>query len=350
MINMAEKMKGVIHLGNLKFAIDPAIDIPEPGPNQILIKVAYTALCATDIHGSAGVIGIGGAAPGHAIGHECSGVVVKLGSEAAGKGFNIGDHVVGDPGMYCHHCIACKEGKKCTTIHERGHGSMAQYKLYNLDSCHVIPGDFPLKRAVLVEPTTCVLRAMDLTKPLMGQTACLSGAGGIGMLLLRAIKRAGLTKITVIEPVEEKWPLIKELGAEHVINPKTQDVKAECDRITNGVGFDYVYECAGVPSAAPVCLDILGYGGTACYFAVYTEDYDLPVNLHKLFMKEGRIQAVFVHPTNFPRAVRFIQEDDPVIDKIIGLELPLDRAVEAFEAFETSKYSKIVLKCHEDLA
>jgi len=346
---MSEKMKGVVHLGNLKFAVRSDIDIPAPGANQVLIKVAYAALCATDIHGAGGFIGMGGGRSESAIGHECSGVVVKLGSEASDKGFEIGDHVVGDPGMYCHYCKACKEGKKCTTKHDRGPGSMAQYKCYNLDSCHVIPKEMDLKRGALIEPTTCVLRAIDLTHPLMGQTACLSGAGGIGMLLLRAIKRAGLTRITVIEPVEEKWPLIMELGADNIINPKTQDVRAECARITGDIGYDYVYECAGVPSAGPVCLDIIGYGGTVCYFAVYTEDYELPVNLNKLYKKEGRIQTVFVHPTNFPRAVRFVQEDDPVIDKIIGLELPIDRAPEAFEAFETSKYSKIVLKCNEDI-
>ncbi|MCL1896761.1 MAG: alcohol dehydrogenase catalytic domain-containing protein, partial [Clostridiales bacterium] len=201
---MAEKMKGVVHLGDLRFAVKDDVDVPEPGPNQVLIKVAYAALCATDIHAAAGLIGMPGKGADSVIGHECSGVVVKLGSDAAGKGFETGDHVVGDPGMYCHYCEACKTGKMCTTKHERGHGSMAQYKVYNLDSCHVIPKDMPLKRAALVEPTTCVLRAIDLTQPKMGQTACLSGAGGIGMLLLRAIKRAGLASITVIEPVDEK--------------------------------------------------------------------------------------------------------------------------------------------------
>ena len=345
---MPEKMKGVVYLGGHKFAVNPNLDIPEPGPDQLLIKVAFSALCATDIHGVEGLIGMPGPPPDSAIGHECSGVVVKLGSNAINKGFEIGDHVVGDPGMYCHYCDACKEGKKCTAVHDRGMGTMAEYKCYNLDSCHKIPKEMSLKRAALIEPTTCVLRALDLTKPLLGQTACLSGAGGIGMLLLRAIKKAGLTRITVIEPVEEKWALIKELGADYIINPKTQDVRAECDKITDGAGFDFVFECSGVPSAGPVCLDLIGYGGTACYFAVYSEDYDLPLNLNRLYKREGRIQTVFVHPTNFPRAVRFVQEDDPVIDKIIGLEAPLDKAPEAFAAFDTAKYSKIVLKIADD--
>ncbi|MDR0491998.1 MAG: zinc-binding dehydrogenase [Oscillospiraceae bacterium] len=346
---MAGTMKGVVYLGNNVVAVKPDVDIPEPGPNQVLIKVAYAALCATDIHACEGIIGMPAKGPDSPIGHECSGVVVKLGSEAAGKGFEIGDHVVGDPGMYCHYCDACKEGKKCKTKHNRGHGVMAEFKVYNIDSCHKIPVEMPLKRAALIEPTTCVLRALDLVQLKLGQTACLSGAGGIGMLLLRAIKRAGAARITVIEPVEEKWPIIRELGAEFVINPMKQNVKEECDKITGGAGFDYVFEAAGVAAAAPVCLDIAGYGGNVCYFAVYPESYEMPVNLNKLYKKEGRIQTVFVHPTNFPRAVRFVQEDDPVIDKIIGLEVPLDRAPEAFEAFHTSKYSKIVLKCNENL-
>ncbi len=70
---------------------------------------------------------------------------------------------------------------------------------------------------MLVEPSTCVIQAIDLTQPHLGETAVLSGAGGIGMLLLRAIKRAGLANITVLEPVEEKWPIIRELGAINII-------------------------------------------------------------------------------------------------------------------------------------
>ncbi|MDR1205424.1 MAG: zinc-binding dehydrogenase [Peptococcaceae bacterium] len=343
------KMKGVVYLGNHTVSVRQDIDVPEPGPNQVLIKVAYAALCATDIHGMEGLIGMPAKGPDTVIGHECSGVVVALGSEAEGKGLRVGDHVVGDPGMYCHYCEDCKAGRKCTAKHNRGHGVMAEYKVYNIDSCHKIPDDFPLRRAALVEPTTCVLRAIDLVQPEVGKTAVLSGAGGIGMLLLRAIKRAGAARVTVIEPVEEKWPLIRELGASYIINPKKQNVAEECQRITGGHGYDYVYEASGTSAAAPVCLDITGYGGKIVYFAVYPADYELPVNLNKLYKKEGSLYTVFVHYTNFPRAIRFVQEDDPVIDKIIGLEFPLDRAPEAFEAFHTSKYSKIVLKCNEDI-
>lgn len=346
-------MKGVVSIGGRDVAVRDDLPIPEPGPNQVLVKVAYAALCATDIHGMEGLIRMGPPRepdPTRAIGHEMSGVIVALGSEAVGKGLEVGDKVVCDPGSYCGECAGCRAGRKCMSPPPpTSGGCMAEYKTYYVSSVHKIPPDMPLRKAVLIEPTTCCLRAVDLTAPKTGDTACLSGAGGIGMLLLRAIKRTGVSSLTVIEPVEEKWPIIRELGATHIINPRKQDVKAECDKITGGLGFDFVYEASGVSAATPVCLDIAGYNGTVCYFAVYYSDFELPVNLNALYGKEGRIQTVFVHKSNWPRAVRFIYEDDPVVEKIIGLELPIDEAVKAFQEFHTSKYSKIVLKIAKDL-
>lgn len=343
------KMKGVVSLGGLDVKVRDDLEIPTPGPNQVLIKVAYACLCATDIHGQQGLIGMAAKGADMPMGHECSGVVVSMGAGAAGKGIEIGDHVVGDPGSYCHYCDGCKSGKRCTSKFPPSFGCFAEYKVYHIDSCHKIPKDMPLKRAALVEPATCVIRALDLAEIKVGKTAVLSGAGGIGMLLLRAIKRAGCAQITVIEPVKEKWDLIRELGADHVIDPRTESVYDRCMEITGGAGFDYVFEASGVPSAAPVCLDIAGYNGIVTYFAVYPSDYELPVNLNKLYKKEGRIQTVFVHYSIWPRAIRFIREDDAVLDKIIGYETSIDRAEEAFAAFHTSKYSKVVLRCSEDL-
>jgi D-arabinose 1-dehydrogenase-like Zn-dependent alcohol dehydrogenase len=71
-------MKGVVYLGNHVVEVNKNLEIPEPGPDQALVKIAYAALCATDIHGMEGLIG----GPSRinatrAIGHECSGVIEK---------------------------------------------------------------------------------------------------------------------------------------------------------------------------------------------------------------------------------------------------------------------------------
>lgn len=324
-------------------------DMPVPKKGQVLLKIAYCAMCATDVHRLEGTIGE--ADKNTIIGHECSGVVVEIGPDTEHMGFCVGDRVVVDPNRYCHYCSACKKDHKCTemTVKTRGHGCFAEYAVCDVESCHKIPDSLSLRRAVLTEPLTSVMRAMDLAAIKQGQQVLLSGAGGIGMILLWAIKHAGGSNITVIEPVEEKWDLCKKLGAVTCINPFKENIYERCMELTGGEGFDHVFEVSGARSAAPVCLDVLAFGGCATYFAVYATDYELPVNLNRLYTKEGRIQTVFTHRTNFPRAVNFLSTCDDVVEEIIGFEGKFMEMDKAFEAFYTSKYSKVIIKVAEDL-
>ena len=326
-------MKGYVPLTSKTVQLKQ-FPIPVPAHGQVLVKIAYCAMCATDVHRMSGSIGT--ADKNTIIGHECSGVVVQVGPDTAHMGFKVGDRVVVDPNRYCHYCDACKKDQKCTvmTVASRGHGCFAEYKLCDVESCHHIPDRLSLKRAVMVEPVTSVMRAMDLAQIKQGQTVALSGAGGIGMLLLWAIKHTGASNITVIEPVEEKWELCRTLGAKNCINPFRENVYERCMELTGGAGFDYVFEVSGARSAAPVCTDIIGFGGNVVYFAVFPSDYELPLNLNKLYSKEGRIQTVFTHRTNFPRAVNFLADCDDAVDAVMGLEFPFDRVNDAFEAFK----------------
>lgn len=323
--------------------------MPVPQEGQVVVKIAYCGMCATDVHRMNGSIGV--ADKNTIIGHECSGVVVEIGPNTAHMGFAVGDRVVVDPNRYCHYCNACKKDQKCTemTVASRGHGCFAEYKLCDVESCHKIPDRLSLKRAVLAEPVTSVMRAIDLAQIKQGQTVALSGAGGIGMLLLWAIKHTGASNITVIEPVKEKWELCRALGAKNCINPFEENVYDRCMELTNNEGFDYVFEVSGARSAASVCTEIIGFGGNVIYFAVFPSDFEMPLNLNKLYSKEGRVQTVFTHRTNFPRAVNFLADCGDEVDRIMGLEVPFDRVNDAFEAFFTSKYSKIVIKVADDL-
>lgn len=113
--------------------------------------------------------------------------------------------------------------------------------------------------------------------------------------------------------------------------------------ITDGRGFDRVFEVSRVPAAAPPGNGDAGHKGKAIYFAVYPMDYELPVNLYQMFARRqasrGSLQSIY----NYPRVMDIIPRLQ--IDKIIGIELPLDRAAEAFDLFLESKYPKIVVKC-----
>ena len=90
-------------------------------------------------------------------------------------------------------------------------------------------------------------------------------------------------------------------------------------------------------------IDILARCGTAVYFAVFPPTYEMPLNLHSLYMKEGRIQTVFTTQSIMHRSINMI--DRMQTDKIIGHIMPLSEAVESFDVFHTSKYCKILLDC-----
>lgn len=317
--------------------------------DEIRIKVAYCAICATDAH----VVDhdMFGPQPGTILGHEVSGIVAEIGPGADDCGLKVGDKVVGSPLRNCGHCEQCRKGngQYCTYYNDMVFGGMAEYKTYNKKNLYKIPAGLELREACLVEPLSCVMRCMDLTQIQQGQTVCLSGSGGIGLLMLQAIKMRGAARVTVIEPVEEKHEIARKLGAEFIINPMKQNIQEEADRITDGLGFDVVVEASGARSAAPPCLDIVGKCGAITYFAVYPEDYVLPLNLFKLYGKEARIQTVYTNPLIYPRAVNFARELD--LKSVIGAEFPLSECKEAFAAFATKKYPKVILRCapEEDL-
>ncbi len=160
------------------------------------------------------------------------------------------------------------------------------------------------------------------------------------MLLLK-----GGANVTVSDPVPEKRALALKLGAQHVIDPTKEDIVKRGMEITNGRGYDILYDVAGVPKAAPAMLELLAYGGTVVYFAVFPMDYYLPVNLYDLYAKEGRIQTVFTNFYNYPRVIDLIPRMQ--LDTIVTREMKLSDGVEIFNAFLESRNNKIIVKCSE---
>jgi (R,R)-butanediol dehydrogenase/meso-butanediol dehydrogenase/diacetyl reductase len=317
------------------------VEIPEVQPNEVKVKIAYAALCATDVHQV--TMGVMGAKPPAPLGHEASGTIVELGEEAAKAGYKVGDKVTMFPVSHCGQCEWCKKGMTQYCINAKATGAFAEYVVTDVKTIYKLPDDVDLKEYAIVEPTNCCLRAMDLAPIRHGATVCVAGVGGIGSIMLNQVLLSGAARITVIEPVAEKRQMALDMGAEYVIDPFNEDAVARAMEITDGVGFDYVFEMSGSPKAAQTPLDILARCGTAIYFAVFPPTFEMPLNLHSLYMKEGRIQTVFTTTSIMPRSIKMIKRMQT--DKIIAKIMPLSEAVESFDVFKTSKYPKILLDC-----
>lgn len=317
------------------------VEIPSAGPNEVKIKMAYAAICASDVHQVEQ--NVMGAQPPAPLGHEGSGIIVELGEQALKAGYKKGDKVTMFPVSHCGMCENCKNGMPQYCKNAVPTGCFAEYVVTDCKTIYKLPDNADMKKYSIVEPTNCCLRALDLSPIKHGENVAIAGVGGIGSIMLNQIILSGATNITAIDPVPEKRKLALEMGAKYVIDPFNEDVIARAMEITGGEGFDQVFEMSGSSKAAQTPIDILARCGTAVYFAVFPPSFEMPLNLHSLYMKEGRIQTVFTTQTIMHRSINMI--DRMQTDKIIGHIMPLSEAVESFEVFHQSKYCKILLDC-----
>ncbi len=245
------------------------------------------------------------------------------------------------------HCGICDNCKNGDDVHCQNSTTafpmMTEYATPNLDMIFRIPDEGSTKDYCIAEPCASAMDGIDLADIKIGQTVAISGVGGIGAILLDMILLRGGTNVTVIDPIESKRKRALEMGAKHVIDPFNENLVERAMEITGGKGFDRVFEASGSPKAAPPVLEMLANKGKAIYFAVFPMDYELPVNLYKMYWKEASLQTVFTTIYNYPRVMNLMPRLQ--LDKIIGPEMKLDDAVEAFELYKQSIYPKIVVKC-----
>ena len=325
-------------------------EIPEydiPNSDYVKVKIEYCNICATDVH----IVtdGLYNLPTGRfVLGHESTGTIVEVGDGARSAGFDIGNRVAIGPMRACGYCYYCRNSQVhyCENLQKNGiPGGMAEYTVAHKANLFHIPDEVSFKEAAILEPLSSVMHGFDLTAMKSGTRVVISGAGGIGLLHLILAKRSGAASITVIEPIPEKRQLAIELGANHVIDPINEDVKETAMKITNGRGYDYVFEASGVPAAAPPCLQIVANQGTITYFAVFPGDYDMPLNLYHIYDKEVTIHAVWAYQNNFERAMQLIPSIREEISQIISKEYPLAEVSKAFNEAKGSVHPKITIKC-----
>jgi (R,R)-butanediol dehydrogenase/meso-butanediol dehydrogenase/diacetyl reductase/L-iditol 2-dehydrogenase len=294
-------------------------ELPVPGlvyPDDVLVKVAYVGICGSDINLIKGYEdeNIPGLVPGEKwqMGHEASGYIEKLGPKATAKGLRVGDKVVLYYNHHCGKCYHCRNGQEqfCDNMQVRG-GSMADFIVQNEQQVFKMPADTNMAAAALIEPLSVVLRGIELCNFKPGSKVAVSGGGGIGLLFVQLLQALGGARLTVLEPVEGKRQVALKYGAEFVVDPLENDVKEVSMQITDGMGFDVVIECSGVPAAIQTAYDICGRGSVLELFACYPKGAKYVLSLDSFFTKEIKMLSVFQSPYMYPRAIEMFKKVDP---------------------------------------
>lgn len=279
------------------------IEVPEPGPDQVLVKIKRIGVCGSDIHVYHGM---------HPYtkypvtqGHEVSGVIVKQGQYA--KKFPVGQRVTIEPQVFCGRCYPCLHGKYnlCENLKVMGFqtvGTASEYFAVDESKVTPLPEGFTYNDGAMIEPLAVTVHAAKRFAELKGAKVCILGCGPIGLLLMQSVRALGASEVMITDISDYRLGLAKELGADYAVNTAKVDF-AEALRENFGPDkADVIYDCAGTDLTMDQAIQNARKGSTIILVAVFAKlancdlaklnDSELDLNTTMMYRHEDYVDAI----------------------------------------------------------
>jgi len=315
-------------------------DVPEPvlEKDEVLIEVQYCGICGSDLH-----IYLDGLSLG--LGHEYSGNIVEMGPDV--KGWEIGDRVAVEPYIPCEGCYWCERGeiglcdKLFLYVTQKKVGAFATCAKARYDKLHRLPDELTYEQGAIVEPTDVALHAINISGMKLGDVVAVLGLGPIGQLAARLAK-LGAKAVYATEINQSRIELARNV-VDEVINPKITDPVDRILELTDGMGPDIVFECAGKIETIQESMALARKGGTIviisnCFDAVETSFMDIVL---KGLTIKGSLSC---SAGDYVSAFNLIKNKKIDVNPLITDKFPLEDINKAFEKALKGEGGKILVK------
>ncbi|KAJ6092725.1 hypothetical protein N7486_008014 [Penicillium sp. IBT 16267x] len=363
-------MQAVVFHEPYKVAVEQRPIPTVQDPEDVVIKVTYTALCGSDLHTYRGVEP---ASPGFIMGHEFVGEIVELGS--AVKSFKMGDRIVSAFTTSCGQCYYCKQGfsSRCEKSKLFGceilNGGQAQYVSFDLyylkkpkanlilqirvpnaeGSAMIAPEGVDDKYLVLmgdIFPTGyfAASNAFKNSTPeqIAEQTVVVIGCGPVGLCALINALEFKPKHVLAIDSVPSRLELAKSLGAEPWnFMTDREGLDKRVKELTEGRGADAVIEVVGLSPALRTAYDLLRPWGTISSVGVHNAEIPwggADAYNKNLTVQMGRCPVRSVAP----QALEILKKNQHKLGFMTEKMMPLSQAVEAYELFNAMKVQKVI--------
>lgn len=254
-MGIPSKMKAAVLLGSNDLRVKE-VDIPKPGPTEVLIKVKACAVCGTDIS-LIKTPWFGQPPYGKFIpGHEYSGIIAALGEGI--DEFKVGDKVAVEVHSGCGRCLNCRRGNYTACLNygniKRGHrangftsnGGYAQYVVNNVNTVHSIPNTVSFEEASLLTNLGCILYGFETIGGfIVGDKVVVIGPGPLGLLAAQVAKVLAAEEVFLVGTRDSRLNAGKRVGADRVINIHQENPVKIVLQKTKQVGADLVILAAG---------------------------------------------------------------------------------------------------------
>lgn len=346
------------------------VDIDEPGPGEVLVRIAASGICGSDLHVVHGRSIV--ARLPMVLGHEGAGVVEAVGAGVASV--EPGDHVV--LGLYgpCGTCRPCLVGDivHCsgeertaaifgsmadgsTRLHQGdvslhpmiGVGSLAELAIVRESAAIRVSRDAPLDVIALAGcgVTTGLGAVLNIARPVPGESAVVVGCGGVGLNVIQGCRLAGANPIIAIDSNPAKLDLASDFGATHVVDSSSESMAEAVNRVVPG-GVDHAFEVVGSATLVAETFLLTRPGGQCVMVGSPPAGEPLPIDGRALFAERvlrGCTGGSNIPQRDIPRIVDLYLAGRLKLDELVSQRLPIDRADEGFAACEAGTVARSVV-------
>ena len=344
------------------------VDLAPPGPGEVLVKVAASGLCASDLNAIDGKRTL---VPFPAVlGHEAAGTVVETGPGVTR--LHPGDPVVLSIVPSCGACASCARGRPnyCVTAgtamdggnlfdgtsrlslngqrlnHFLAVSSFAQYAVVPESGAVAVANNMPLDRAALVSCAvlTGVGAVLNTAKVPAGARVAVFGCGGVGLNIVQGARIAGAERIVAVDVTDDKLAVATRFGATDVVDARDVDPAQAIRDLAGGV--DYAFEALGREETVRQAWRSLDVGGEVIVVGLMRHGATLTIDANPLVNEQGIRGCYFgssVLTRDVPALVDRYLAGDLLLDELISQRIGLDGLDGAFDRLRAGEGARNVL-------
>ena len=308
------------------------VNAPQPGPGEVLLRVAATGICGSDVHGFTGENGR--RAPGQIMGHESAGHIAQVGEEVPEADFLIGRPATFNPVIVPDDAVATYAGREqhcpekvVVGVAQHYQSSFADYVVVPARNVVLLSDQLPVHLGALIEPLAVALHAVRRAGVRTGQKVLVIGGGPIGQSTILALQMEGVTEIALSEMSPERRALCKELGA-HPIDPAAGPLADQAEIVLGGKA-DVTIDAVGITPTLNDALRATVPGGTVALVGMGSPRIDL--GAFAVSTEERTLVGSFTYSArDFADAAEWAGSQAPLLATLVSRIVTPEEANDAF--------------------
>ncbi len=339
-------MRGLAKLEARKGVWETRAPVPQPGPNEVLIKIRKTAICGTDIHIYAWDNWAQRTVPVPMIfGHEFAGEIVEIGANASRK-FHLGQRVSGEGHLIDMDSAAARAGRFHLDPNTKGvgvnrQGAFAEYLCIPAFNVIPLPEDVPDEIGAILDPFGNAVHTAQQFD-LLGEDVLVTGAGPIGIMAAAVARRAGARSVVLTDINDYRLDLAAKLADVCTVNVTREDLKDVMHREGIADGFSVALEISGAVSAIRQAIDALQMGGKLAMLGI--PGGEMNVLWADIILKALNIRGVYGREMfETWRKMFGLIRNGLDLTPLITHRLPVDDFQAGFDAMASGQSGKVVL-------